>query len=237
MNFVRIKMALPLTSANLLKSVKEFLSIWINQVLYYNRVYKSDIFDKFKSFNLVIYKNRNPQLEIYINDLLDNFFEIALVHRRNGSTAGHLNNLVIVIYNTKTNKILRKYVIKFSDLLSNLADTIPNNTMVPEDNSAAINIPHFTWNEIFTQINEALFKQINELKRNIGSGVNDENNDLFFKVFVDMQSTINLTSGNWVRVETHAPSRDNGSQKCKFVPISEVNLNLFNMDIYNEHYE
>lgn len=103
-----------------------------------------------------------------------------------------------------------------------------------------IEIPSFTWDEIYSQFKSILFSQIEELKvQKNGS----ENDDLFFKVIVDLEDSINLNvsinaetnsqHSNWVK--TSVTSEDSKQRKTKVVPIGEVSVGFICIDMYNEY--
>ena len=77
--------SLPLTVENFLLTFKEYFTVWLNQILYYNHVYEQLTFDQFKSFDLIIYKNRNPQLQGYIEQLIVNVINQLIINQNSHS--------------------------------------------------------------------------------------------------------------------------------------------------------
>ncbi|ODV82251.1 DNA-binding protein, partial [Suhomyces tanzawaensis NRRL Y-17324] len=237
-----------LSSKCIVLAVQEFLNVWINQILYYNKVYSPSLFDQAKAFNIPIHKNRNPKLNGYLDNLLQNFLKNVLIHRekkdekfKKGYSA--VDQLSIVIYNTKTRNVKKKYVLHFSELILCLGDLIGDLQNSSKDLSAKIDIPDFTWNTVYSQFNTLLYQHINELKRTEKLdakarqdyqsvfGVFDSN-DLFFKVVIEMEDSIDLINHDWVKLQNSTVS----SKLNTFIPIGEVNLHLINFDIHNEYF-
>lgn len=243
-------MALPLTSANLIKTLQEFLVVWVNQILFYNRIYNSQIYDKFKSFNLVVMKNRNPQLNEFIDGLINNFLNKVLVNRQDEEKSGGftgLNLILMVIYNIKSNQIKRKYIVNFNDLIINLGDTLQGGMANFHKNveSAVIDLPGVSWDEVYVQFSGILFQHIKELKRMQTLDARrlevkmcedierDEDNDRFFKIFVSLEKSVNLVDGSWVRLDLQEES--NPTTISNFISIGEVDLQVINFDLHNEY--
>ncbi|KAG7661656.1 uncharacterized protein J8A68_004809 [[Candida] subhashii] len=221
--------SLPLTINNLLLTFKEFFIVWINQILYYNKIYNQLTFDKFKSFELIIYKNRNPLIQQYLNDLIINIINNLIVSQSNG-----LNEINCIIYNTNTNQIKSKYLIKFHNFIINLQQTINNLDDIANDQSSKLNIEGIDWQEIYTQFNSILFHHIQQLKQlNIDDNRDDTN---FFKILVDLDEQINPTTSNWVRLQQQqtVESYDQPIEKKDYIPIGNVDLQIINFDLYNE---
>lgn len=239
-----------LTSKSLLLTFREFLIVWLNQILYYNDIYDRQIYDKFKSFNLIVYKNRHPKLDDYIISLFNNFIRNVFLHRTSRSlesksaTISGASQIVCVIYNTKTSKVLRKYVINFNELIINLGDTVGIDDFLDDDinqdendKSAYINLDGIDWKEIYTQFNTLLFHHIQELnKLEATRYIPLEDNETFFKIIVDLEESINIVNASWVRIRASILSQKSTSTINKFVPVGDVNLQLINFDVHNEYY-
>lgn len=219
-------MLLPLTTKNILLTVKEFLIVWLNQILYFNKVYDQHIFDRFKSFEHVVYKNRNPNFNQYADQLITNMFTNVLF---NGSG---LQCLVCLIFDDRNQSVLRKYAINFTDIITNIRDTITPAGLdtSKKDTSSILEIPGLEWADIYTQFSSTLFQHIQELKR---LNVEDENN-LFFSIVVEAQDSVSLTTSNWVRL---SDANSEVSKPRKVVSIGDVSLHLLNFDIINEYFK
>lgn len=83
--------SLPLTVENFLLTFKEYFTVWLNQILYYNHVYEQLTFDQFKSFDLIIYKNRNPQLQGYIEQLIVNVINQLIINQKQSQSKQRQN--------------------------------------------------------------------------------------------------------------------------------------------------
>lgn len=215
-----------LTSKNLLLTVKEFLVVWIDQILYFNKVYDLNIYDKFKSFNHIVYKNRNPNYNDYVDQLITNIFRNILINK------GGLNKLICLIYDQDRQIVFRKYIINFTSIITNINDTITINMLETENEDSSSIISGLDWMEIFTQFSSLLFQHIQELKRlNI-----DNDNNLFFQILVEAGDNVSLTMENWVRIDKDV-NKTEISNPRKLVSIGDVSLQLFNFDVINEYYE
>mgnify|MGYP001026451391 CR=1 FL=1 len=87
--------SLPLTVENFLLTFKEYFTVWLNQILYYNHVYEQLTFDQFKSFDLIIYKNRNPQLQGYIEQLIVNVINQLIINQKQSQS--NYNTIQIIL--------------------------------------------------------------------------------------------------------------------------------------------
>lgn len=219
-------MSLPLTSKNLLLTVKEFITVWIDQILYHNKVYDQHIYDKFKAFEHIAYKNRNPNFNEYVDKLITNIFTNILLEN------GDLRHIVcVIIDDDEDQEVLRKYSINFGDTVKNLQDTINPTILAAEgDNSSKLDIPGLEWKEIYSQFSYLLFHHIQDLKRLQV----DDDNTIFFKIFVETDNQLFLTESNWVK-NNNSPKR-RPPQPRKAVSIGDIDLQLLNFDLINEYY-
>jgi DNA polymerase zeta len=209
-----------LTTKALLLTVKEFISVWLNQILYYNHVYDSNVYEKVTSFNQVVFVNRNPNFNEYVDTLVKNLFE-NLLFKPTG-----IRHLVCVVYDDSKNVVLRKYQINFTEV-SDLKHVALDLDIDGPDNSTLINIPELTWSSIYNQLSSGLFYHIQELKRLI---VTLE--DIFFSIIVDVDSSTNLSVYNWVQLSgnTKTPTAKRSAH------LSDVSLQLFNFDLKTDYY-
>ncbi|CUM51462.1 uncharacterized protein AC631_04967 [Debaryomyces fabryi] len=239
-------MSLPLTLPYVILTLKEFMIVWVNQVLYYNEIYPSEIYDKLKSFDIIVYQSRNPALNKYVEDLVNEFL-LILVNGDGHTNGGKVNQMLLLLYDVKSNKTKKKYVAKFNEMI-NLAPSVNDLNflhLIDEKDSKSllepvIDVPNFTWDEIYSQLRSILFSQIEELK----SPNNElEKDDLFFKVILDLEDSIDLNvnfnsetnsqHSNWVKLST--TSADKQKRKTKVVPIGEVSVGFICIDMYNEY--
>lgn len=216
----------PLTINNLLLTFKEFFVVWINQILYYNKVYDVASFDQFKSFELLVYKNRNPDLQKYVDDIIVNIINNFIINQ-NG-----IKEIKCVIYNEQTNELFRKFVLTFHNFIIDLKTTIGTlNNDINDDVSAKISIDGIDWSEIYCQFNSILFHHIQELKR---IHVEEENHNSF-KILVDLDELINnATTSNWVRLQpSHIASSDLQSEK--YIAVGNVDFEVLCFDLHNQY--
>lgn len=243
---------LPLTVENFLLTFKECFTVWLNQILYYNHVYEQLTFDQFKSFDLIIYKNRNPQLQGYIEQLIINVINQLIINQNQSlpkqkrkkpqESFNGLYGINCLIYHTTDNTVVKQYTINFHQFIINLNDTINELKLNDknEDKSAVINIDSLNWDEIYTQYSTILFHHIQQLKvheqnlikwRQQDRGVDD----LFFKITVDVDQLLYINNyGNWVRLKRH-DSNNSGENETQsvFESIGDVNLEILNFNCYN----
>lgn len=239
-------MSLPLTLPYVILTLKEFIIVWINQVLYYNEIYPPEIYDKLKSFDTIVYQSRNPALNKYIEDLVNEFL-LILVNGDGHTNGGKVNQMLLLLYDVKSNKTKKKYVAKFNEMV-NLGPCVNDLNflyLIDEKNPESllepvIDVPNFTWDEIYSQLRSILCSQIEELK----SPKKDlEMDELFFKVIVDLEDSIDLNvnadseisnqHSNWVKLTT--TSGDRQKRKTKVVSIGEVSVGFICIDMYNEY--
>lgn len=243
-------MDLPLTLPNVILTLKEFIIVWINQVLYYNAIYPKEIYDKVKSFATIVYQSRNPVLNKYIEDLVNEFLQIVIKGDGNDN-GGKVDQILIIIYDLKSNRTKKKYGMKFNEVI-NFSSAIDDLEFLNSDNTDSenllkpvIDIPNFTWEEIYSQLKSILSSQIEELK--IVHANNSPIDDLFFKIMVDVEDSLNLdmaaskseTSSqysNWVRIPPKSGIQEKTITR-KLIPVGEMSIGFIYMDLYNEYYQ
>lgn len=243
-------MDLPLTLPNVILTLKEFIIVWINQVLYYNAIYPKEIYDKVKSFATIVYQSRNPVLNKYIEDLVNEFLQIVIKGDGNDN-GGKVDQILIIIYDLKSNRTKKKYGMKFNEVI-NFSSAIDDLEFLNSDNTDSenllkpvIDIPNFTWEEIYSQLKSILSSQIEELK--IVHANNSPFDDLFFKIMVDVEDSLNLdmaaskseTSSqysNWVRIPPKSGIQEKTITR-KLIPVGEMSIGFIYMDLYNEYYQ
>lgn len=233
-----------LTLQNVVLSFKEFLTVWINQVLFHNHVYPREVFSVYKAFELIVYKSRSPFLNAYINDLVNEFLSLLLKGRSDGG--GKICELIIVVFDQRTNSVLHRYVVncsQFVDLSKNVVDTAfldSERNIQAEDNDALVlELPGFSWNEIYAQFRSVLFQHLSELKRHEKAQESaPQNRDPFFKILLNLEDSLDLVSGasdgipsNWVRLNDTGTK----SHRTKFIPLGEVSVGFLCFGLHNEY--
>ncbi|CUM67487.1 uncharacterized protein PRCAT00005184001 [Priceomyces carsonii] len=221
-----------LTAENLILALKEFLVVWANQILYYNEIYSPEIFEKYKSFGVIIFKSRNPAVNSYLEKFVNSFIEILLT-----DYGGKVRQLVMLVYDSKSNYARHKYVIQFNDLI-NLSTALPDLSFLTTENPTSetkIDISTLSWDEVYTQLRSALFQHLNELRRKSLSI--KKSDDLFFKTIIEIDDSFNLDAlplkSEWVRISNSL--KGNKTPVKGFAPIGEVSLAVFNFDLHNEY--
>lgn len=200
-----------LNVGNVVKLLKELLVVHINSVLYYHEVYPRYIFEKVKSFNQIAYVSRSEKLSNYINKFVDDF--VALLINSN-----NINELMVILYKPNSNvasqdHMAHKYVIKFNEF-------VQLSTKIKDDFSAKIDLPNFSWPEVYKQFNSFLFQHLQYLK------AVKEISGLEFKLVVNSDLNLNV-SDNWV--SNRQPLKSN------FIhPLDEVSVGFINISSYVE---
>lgn len=229
-----------LSLPNVLSSLKELLVVWIYQILFYNNIYPLEVFTKALSFDLIVYISRNPSLTEYIETLVVDFLDTLTTEGPVASIEdGHVKQLSVLLYDVHTNKDQERYILKF-ELFINLKDEIktPIRTLLKDLESTShpiINLPGFSWEEIYSQFKSFLFHQQLELQRKSSKQERQSlPQDLFFKVMIDVANDgLSLsTSKEWVRAQ---PVSSTNVPKTKFVPIAEVEVGFLCFGLQNEY--
>lgn len=240
-------MALPLTLQSVILTLKEFLIVWINQVIYYNDIYPVEIYDKLKSFDVLVYISRNPIFNKYIENFVNDFLRV-LVKGDGDDNGGKVNKMSLLLYDMKSNKTKRRYVLKFNEMI-NFGSNIDDLTFLYQDDvdidsntESIIDIPHLTWDDLFSQLKSLLHFQVEELKRKEHEKDTPDQNDLFYKIVVDLEDSVNLVSNdnsepyvsNWIRLNPSVQEVDK-TLRTNFIPIGEVSVGFICIDIFNEY--
>lgn len=232
-----------LTLANVLRSLKELLIVWMNQVLHDNAIYAPEIFLRRSSFDLVVYMSRNPALNQYLEKLVDDFLELLV----NGGTYGEgglINSFSIVLYDTKTDADRERYAFNFSRfinlkpvLASASVSSVQSLLQRSHDSEAdVIDIPGFTWDTMFAQYKYLLFQQQCELERkrvkrqDAAAPVSDA---LFFRVLIDADATLPLAlTREWARME---PQEGSLLPRTRVVPVAEIETGFICASLQTEY--
>lgn len=229
------------TLPNIILTLKELLTVWLNQIIYHNSIYEPEIFNKRLTFDLVVYVSRNPALNEYLEKVVDKFLEILLTGANCGE-GGKVNQLMVMLYDAKTNRDKERYTLKFNQFI-NLKPAIPTGEsfklaefLAMKDQLSVIEIPNFTWEEIYSQFKYLLFQQQNELERKKLKKKEEIpiEQDLFFKVLMDVDESLPLDSKKeWVKVNSSGAGQ--GTGKIRFVPVAEVDTGFLSFGLQNEY--
>lgn len=240
-------MSLPLTLQNVILSIKEALVVWINQILYYNEIYPAELYEKRRSFERIVFISRNPILNRYIEDFLDELFRL-IIGTHNRRISGNVSKIIMVTYDVNTNETRERYVIELKNLI-NLRNQLPDVSFLhtktgdpKHKDDILLDIPGLNWNMIYSQLNSFLFEHIIELKRKVSISSADKS-AWFYKLFVEAEPGSNLlrTSDdtgsspiNWSQVQIHT-SKEESRKPVSYVPVSEVDAVFVLLVTYNEY--
>lgn len=167
-----------------LLSLRDFLIVWISQIIYYNHIYPDDAFSKKLYLDLVVYQCRAPALNEYIQKFIVDMLSI-LVEKDGG---GKVHDLVVLLYDEASLHVRHRYIANFSQFsglkgqLSSL-DFLSNPNALKDTHSARINIPYFTRDSINTNLRSLMFFHLEELKRSEAPIPND----LFYKFLLNVE--------------------------------------------------
>lgn len=244
----------PLTVNNFFLVFREFVTAWLNEILYYNRVYDPLIFDDYKAFEILIHKNRHPHLSEYIDDFVLNVINNLIISKKqlNG-----LQSISCSIYDTESESVVKVYTIKFTQFIVNLDKTITElKEDLINDTSASLNVPDLTWREIHTQFQTVLFKHSQQLKKdaetvfvssssssssssnlNSGDTTRSTGNNFFFKITVDLDALVYPKSCDWVRLEKNLKSKEEVFETtAKLKTCGELDLSVLSFDLVNTYF-
>ncbi|EDK37867.2 hypothetical protein PGUG_01965 [Meyerozyma guilliermondii ATCC 6260] len=223
----------PFTVPNVILTLKEFLIVWLNQVLYTSNIYPTESYTKRKSFDVIVHITRSPSLQKYLEDFVDEFLNV-LVSDEPSSKSGNVCSLIIVLFEQANNKVKEKYCVKMDHFVS-LGDlnvdvsTIKTRSFEAE--TQKINIVGFDWNTVYSDLRSLLSQHVQELSRRQSNRL--PFNDIFFKAVIDTSEHVNLSaSEKWVKVgDTRSPA----TQLPKVVPIGQVSTGFLQFGCVNEY--
>lgn len=218
----------PLTLENILLQLRDFLVVWITQIVYYNHVYPENAFEQCKYLDLVVYQSRMLPLTDYLVAFANEMISV-LVTKEGG---GKVHDVIVVVYRESSLHILRRYLLNFSQFvgLDNLISSLDFLLKASEVHQARINLPGFDWNEIYASLRSLVFLHIQELRRT--EALADK--DLFYKLLLNTDNTVDLAGeeGQWVKLFSEDDTR-----KTKFVALGEVSTGFLRFDLHNEYIE
>ncbi|CCE88589.1 Piso0_001358 [Millerozyma farinosa CBS 7064] len=240
-------MSLPLTLQNVILTIKEALVVWINQILYYNEIYPAELYEKRRSFERIVFISRNPILNRYIEDFLDELFRL-IIGTHNGRSNGNISKVIMVTYDVNTNETRERYVIELKNLL-NLRDQLPDLSFLQtkkddpkHKDDIVLDIPGLNWSMIYSQLNSFLFEHITELKRKVNISSADKST-WFYKLFVEAEASSNLLNAsensgsspiNWAQIKVRPP-KEESKKPISYMPVSEVDAVFVLLVTYNEY--
>lgn len=213
------------TIQNVILALKEFVEVWLHQILYHNAVYPAEVFDRVRLFDVIVYRSRSPPLNEYVSTLVNDFLKLLVNEGGQG-----VNQLVVAVYDTQSQRTRKRYVVNFPEFLNVgakittwdfLSATAPPGAGAADDGTP-VTVPGFTWNEVYGQLRSLLHLHVREL------GDTTDERECSFRVFVNMEEPP-LVDPAWVPVLAAAP------KKVRFVPIGEVSVGWLCLDMHNEY--
>lgn len=212
---------------SILTQLRDFIVVWITQVIYYNHIYPENVFEERKYLDVIVNQSRAPPLNDYLKAFANRI--IGILIEKNGG--GKVHDVVVLVYNETTLHVLKRYLVNFSQFVGlagqiSSLDFLENGTHA---DLARLNIPGMTSDNIYSYLRSLIFFHVEELKRT--EEVLD--NKLFFKLLVNMDGEVDLSSSeepSWVRLTSEKDTR-----RTKFVPIGEMSVGFMCFDLHNEY--
>lgn len=216
----------PVTIENVLLQLRDFLVVWMTQIVYYNRIYPETAFEQRKYLDVIVHQSRVPKL----NDFFKNFANEMITVLVKKAGGGKVHDVIMLIYNEANLHITKRYIVNFSQFVG-LADQVSSLeflTKPVEVQLAKIDLPDMTWSNIYTYLRSIIFFHIEELRRT----PEPEKNNLFFKLLLNMDESANLSSedAKWVKLTS-----EQSQQKTKYVPLGEMSVGFLCFDLHNEY--
>ncbi|SGZ54342.1 CIC11C00000003331 [Sungouiella intermedia] len=216
--------ALTLDKALLL--LRDFLVVWISQILYYNHIYEDNAYEKRQYLNVVVYQSRVPDLSKYLESFANLMIRV-LVEKASG---GKVHEVIVVIYDESKLHVHKRYVANFSQFVG-LADKISLMDFLDGAigvHVAKVNVPDMTWTNLHNSMRSMMFYHVEELKRTEEAAPND----YFFKLLLNVDGQVQLNSSDttWVQLTSQ-----NDSRPAKYVLVGEMDVGFLCFDLHNEY--
>lgn len=216
----------PITIENVLLQLRDFLVVWMTQIVYYNRIYPETAFEQRKYLDVIVHQSRVPKL----NDFFKNFANEMITVLVKKAGGGKIHDVIMLIYNEANLHITKRYIVNFSQFVG-LADQVSSLeflTKPMEVQLAKIDLPDMTWSNIYTYLRSIIFFHIEELRRT----PEPEKNNLFFKLLLNVDESANLSSedAKWVKLTS-----EQSQQKTKYVSLGETSVGFLCFDLHNEY--
>lgn len=216
----------PLTLDKAILLVRDFLVVWISQVLYYNHIYEDNAFEQKLYLDLMVYQSRVPELNDYLLNFANEMTRV-LVQKAGG---GKVHEVVVLIYDETKLHVRKRYIANFGQFVG-LADQISSLDFLDgqsEVHVAKLSVPDMTWANLHTYMRGLLFFHIEELRRTEETSPNE----LFFKLLLNVDGALVLNSKDtaWVQLTSEDDDR-----AIKFVHLGEMSVGFVCFDIHNEY--
>lgn len=216
-------MSLTIDKALLL--LRDFLVVWIGQILYYNHVYDAEVFEKRKYLDVIVYQCRVPDLNNYLISFANSMIKV-LVEKSGG---GKVHEVVVIVYDETNLHVQRRYVVDFGQFVG-LSGQILSLDFLEKDevvHAARISVPDMTLTRLYTSMRSAMFLHLSELRR-----TEIDNPNLFYKLLLNVDGSVNLGPGDsdWIRLTSETDTR-----ATQLVPVGEVCVGFMLFDMHNEY--
>ncbi|OBA19889.1 DNA-binding protein [Metschnikowia bicuspidata var. bicuspidata NRRL YB-4993] len=216
----------PVTIEGVLSQLRDFLVLWITQILYHNRIYSENAFEEKTYLDLIVHQSRVPDLNVFFKNFANEMVSV-LVKKAGG---GKVHDVIVLLYNETNSHVTRRYIINFSQFVG-LADQVSSLDFLSKSTDSQLSrldLPEMTWGNIYTYLRSMMFFHIEELRRTQQA----KDNCIFFKLLLNMDDSANLSSENakWVKL-TSEQSR----AKTKFVSLGEMSVGFLCFDLHNEY--
>lgn len=220
------------TVPDVLIALRDFLVIWISQIVYYTHIYPNESFAKKLYLDLVVYQCRAPALNEYLEKFAIEMIEV-LAEKDGG---GNVHEVLVLVYDETSLHVRQRFIINFSQFsglkgqFSSL-DFLLNANLIKDTQSAKINVPGFTRDKVYTNLRSLMFLHLEELKRTEAPTPND----LFFKLLLNVDDEVDLNKvksqpSPWIRLIS-----DKDDRKIMLVPLGEMSVGFMRFDIHNEY--
>lgn len=216
----------PLTLDKALLLVRDFLVVWIAQILHYNHVYDGDAFEKRLYLDLVVYQCRVPELSRFLVKFANDIIRI-LVEKAGG---GNVHHVMVVIYNETKLHVQRRYLADFSRFVGLVGQLSSLDFLEKpaEVHVAKLALPEMTWTRLYNDMRSLLFAHLEELKRTEAPVANE----LFYKLLVNVDGKVGLNPAEleWIQLTSDVDTRH-----TRLVPLAEMSVGFVSFDLRNEY--
>lgn len=206
--------------------VRDFLVIWIGEIIYYNRIYADESYDERTYMDNIVHQTRVPDLSAYLVNFANQMIRV-LVEKNGG---GKIHEVIVLLYDESNLHVCKRYIANFSRFvgLAGHFTSLDFLTGSLDTKLARLNLPDLTEANLTTELRSLMFFHLQELKREAALNPN-----LFFKLLLNIDGAVNLsTSENnmWAKLTLLDDTRT-----TRFVPLGETSVGFVCFDIHNEY--
>lgn len=217
----------PLTLESVICQIRDFLVIWVGEIIYYNQIYAEESYAERTYKDNVVHQTRVPDLSDYLVNFANQMIKV-LVEKNGG---GKVHEVIVLIYDETNLHVCKRYIVNFSQFvgLAGHFTSLDFLTGSSDTKLASLNLPDLTQANLDTELRSLMFLHIQELKRAAAT----VNPNLFFKLLLNIDGSVNLsTSKNnlWAKLTLMDDVRS-----TKFVSLGETSLGFVCFDVHNEY--